>query len=341
MLARNKTEPIMVLFSSISSSIHHSLVPQVALANWLPLCRVDQVPTTHVKTLDIEYVKIGVFKSRGEGLKAIHPTCPHRHGPLCGESIANDGTIVCPYHGAKFSTRSGKCLDFLGSSDMLQSSLHEYETRVDQDDVLWCKVNDDPLPFPELPCAVKKDERVVRGTTDVDVSAFDLVENLCCCTHVHQVHKFGNKKDPQPKNMNKCVVSQQSCGYTYDYNSGGSSTVLSSGVVNVANGFYGPFSLYSNVAFEDYRKQKRMKSIRVSVLPLSPTRSRMFWAIGRDFMTHGVFDPVARYIMETTIAEDAALLRRMTGPRPTTTQVLTKFDWIIAKYRQHLLECND
>ena len=295
-----------------------------------------------MKTVDLEYHQVGVFKTAGDELRAIHPTCPHRHGPLLGQRICDDGTVVCPYHGAKFNTRSGKCLDFLGSADMLQSSLQEYETRVDQDDVLWCKLNDDPLPLLELPCTVKKDERVVHGTTDVAVSAFDLVENLLDCCHIASLHKFGNSEDPMPKNIKKFVVSQGSCVYTYDYTTGGTSTILSGGTsVNVVNGFYGPFSVYSNVAFEDHQKQKKMKSIRVSVLPLSPTSSRMFWTIGRDFMKHGVFDNLARYIMKTTISEDAALLLKMTGPRPTTGQVLTKFDWVIAKYRQYLSKCND
>lgn len=334
----------MVLFTSLSNSISPGLIPQIAQANWLPLCRVNEVPRSFVKSVDLEYHQVGVFKTSEDEFKAIHPTCPHRHGPLLGQRICDEGTVICPYHGAKFNTRSGKCFDFLGSPDMLQCSLHEYETRVDQDDVLWCKLSDDPVPFPELPCTIKKDDRMVRGKTDVAVSAFDLVENLLCACHVAYLHKFGNRDDPTPKNIKKFVASQGSCGYTYDYTTGGTSTILSGGTsVNVVNGFYGPFSVYSNVAFEDHQKQKRMKSIRVSVLPLSPTSSRMFWTIGRDFMKHGMFDNLARYIMKTTISEDAALLLKMTGPRPTTGQVLTKFDWVIAKYRQHLSQssCNE
>jgi len=289
-----------------------------------------------VKTIDLDYNTIGLYKTDSDHIKVIHPTCPHRHGPLRGERIRDGGTIVCPYHGAKFSAPSGKCLDFLGSGSLLQCSLHEYETRVDQDNVVWCKVCDDPVPFPELSCAVQKNERVVRGTTDVAVSTFDLIENLCCPIHIHEVHQFGNKKDPQPKNIKKFVVSDGSCGYTYDYSSGGSSAVLTKGRVSVVNGFYGPFSAYSRVAFDDAQKQRRMVSIRMSVLPLSPTSSRMFWSIGRDFMMHGFFDHAARYIMRTTIAEDASILLKMGGPRPTGGQVLTKFDWVIAKYRRYV-----
>lgn len=287
-----------MLFNALSTN----LIPQIAQTNWIPLCFTDKIPRLKVKTIDLEYRKIGVLKTADDEFKAIDDRCPHRHGPLCGQPIDRDGIVKCPYHGAKFNVMSGKCVDFLNSPSV--SSLHEFETKIDQDNVLWCKLCDDAVPFLELPCVVNKNERAVRGTTDVPVSAFDLMENLCDSIHIHEVHQFGNKKDPQPKNIKKFVVSPGSCGYTYDYTS---NTLLSGGessVVNVVNGFYGPFGMYSNVAFSS---NKKLKSIRVSVLPLTSTTSRMFWTIGRDFMMHELGDFVARQIMETTIAEDAAI----------------------------------
>ena len=47
-------------------------------------------------------------------------------------------------------------------------------------------------------------------------------------------------------------------------------------------------------------------------------------------------DHVARYVMRTTIAEDAAILSKMSATRTRNRQVLTKFDWIVAKYRKVL-----
>ncbi|CAM9700234.1 unnamed protein product [Ectocarpus sp. 6 AP-2014] len=319
-------------------SIHQSLIPQIAQANWLPLCSVAQIPRSFVKPIDLEYRKIGVFKTNDGQFKAIDTTCPHRHGDLGWAQTACDGAIICPYHGAKFSAHTGRCVDFLGSTSMLHARLGEYETRVDQDSVLWCKLTDGEVPFPELPpWTLPAGARMVHGTTDVHACAFDVVENLIDCVHVHKVHTFGNKEDPQPKNMKRVIGSRGWCAQTYDYTSGGTGRMLSAGkqrTVSVDNGFYGPFSVYSNVAFQDFQNRPKTKSIRVSVLPLSSTSTRMFWTIGRDFLMHDMFDHVARYVMQTTIAEDAAILRKMSGARPRTRQVLTKFDWIIAKYRQ-------
>jgi len=283
-----------------------------------------------VKEIDLEYRKVGVFKTSEDEFLAIDDRCPHRHGSLCGQRINSDGVVECGYHGAKFNTTTGKCTEFLKSPSSLR--LHEYETKVDQDNVLWCKLTDDAVPFPELPYEVHEDERAVRGTTDVAVSAFDLVENLCDSTHISEIHSFGNKDDPQPKNMKKIVTSPSSYGYTYDYNSNPLLAKGTSEVVHVFNGFYSPFSVYSNVAFSS-----SMKSVRVSVLPLTSTTSRMFWTLGRDFMKNELGDHVARQIMLKTIEEDAVVLGQMSNKKPGgRNQVLNKFDWIIAKYRRSI-----
>lgn len=305
-----------------------SLTSQIAQTGWIPLCFTNTIPRVQVKEIDLEYRKIGVFQTSDDEFLAIDDRCPHRHGSLCGERIDRDGTIKCGYHGAKFSTTTGKCTEFLKGPSSLR--LHEYETNIDQDNVLWCKLTDDPVPFPELPYQVHADERAVRGTTDVAVSAFDLIENLLCATHISEVHRFGNKDDPQPKDMKKIVNSPMSISYTYNYNTNPRLSKQTSEVVHVVNGFFGPFSVYSNVAFSS-----RMKSVRVSVLPLTSTSSRMFWTLGRDFMLHDVGDVIARQIMHQTIAEDAAVLMKMSAKKPGgRTQRLSKFDWIVAKYRR-------
>lgn len=307
-----------------------SLISQIAQTNWIPLCHTSAVPAHRVRGIDLEYRKIGVCKTPDNKFRALDDRCPHRHGPLCGQRIRRDGTFACPYHGARFNVTSGECVDFLKEPSSLH--LHEYETRVDQDSVLWCRLTDDAVPFPELPYDVGVDERAVRGTTDVPASAFDLVENLCDPIHIHQVHGFGNKKEPQPKNLRKIVVSPSSCGYTYDYKSSTLLTRAPDDVVHVLNGFHGPFSVYSNVAFAS---GFGLNSIRVSVLPLTPTTSRLFWTIGRNFMTGECGDFAARRIMEKTIAEDAEILAKMSDKKPgCRKQALTKFDWIIAKYRR-------
>lgn len=216
-----------------------SLISQIAQISWTPLCFTNTVPRLQMKEIDLEYRKVGVFQTSDDEFLALDDRCPHRHGSLCGQRIDRDGTLSCPYHGAKFNTTSGKCIDFLNAPSSLR--LHKYETKVDQDNVLWCKLTDDAVPFPELPYYIGENERAVRGTTDVSVSAFDLIETLCDPIHIHEVHTFGNKDDPQSKNVKKLVTSPISCGYTYSYNSSALLTKNSNDVVHVVNGFYGPF----------------------------------------------------------------------------------------------------
>lgn len=40
---------------------------------------------------------------------AISATCPHRNKPLA-TGVVCDGTIVCPWHGARFDPQTGACV---------------------------------------------------------------------------------------------------------------------------------------------------------------------------------------------------------------------------------------
>lgn len=57
-----------------------------------------------------------------------------------------------------------------------------------------------------------------RCARRIAVSAFDLVENHMDATHMSEIHQFGDKDDPRPKDVKKIVTSPMSSGYTYSYN---------------------------------------------------------------------------------------------------------------------------
>jgi 3-phenylpropionate/trans-cinnamate dioxygenase ferredoxin subunit len=55
-------------------------------------------------------VSVCVYNLGGE-LYAIEDRCSHDDGPLCeGEFDVEEGTVVCPRHGASFDVRTGEAL---------------------------------------------------------------------------------------------------------------------------------------------------------------------------------------------------------------------------------------
>jgi nitrite reductase/ring-hydroxylating ferredoxin subunit len=45
-----------------------------------------------------------------DGLRAVHPTCPHAGGPM-GLGKLDAGCFVCPWHGARFDAGCGRAVD--------------------------------------------------------------------------------------------------------------------------------------------------------------------------------------------------------------------------------------
>jgi nitrite reductase/ring-hydroxylating ferredoxin subunit/uncharacterized membrane protein len=62
---------------------------------------------------------------RGERVYAISETCSHLGGPLSKGELWDDNTVVCPWHGSRYSLETGKVID--GPSAYSQTG---YEARI-------------------------------------------------------------------------------------------------------------------------------------------------------------------------------------------------------------------
>jgi 3-phenylpropionate/trans-cinnamate dioxygenase ferredoxin subunit len=55
-------------------------------------------------------IEVGVYNLSGQ-LCAIEDRCSHDDGPLCeGDFDEEEGTVICPRHGAKFEICTGRAL---------------------------------------------------------------------------------------------------------------------------------------------------------------------------------------------------------------------------------------
>lgn len=51
-----------------------------------------------------------VLIRRGEVVTALRDECTHQAMPLSAGELCADGTIECPWHGARFDSASGRCV---------------------------------------------------------------------------------------------------------------------------------------------------------------------------------------------------------------------------------------
>jgi NAD(P)H-dependent nitrite reductase small subunit len=72
--------------------------------------------------------RVALFRCEG-AVYAIKNQCPHMGGDL-GEGLLQGEIVRCPWHGWKFSVKTGKAPD----TDVV--AVRTYEVRIDGDDVL-------------------------------------------------------------------------------------------------------------------------------------------------------------------------------------------------------------
>ncbi|ACD84516.1 Rieske (2Fe-2S) protein [Candidatus Methylacidiphilum infernorum] len=70
--------------------------------------KASEIPEGAGKCFDAEGKKIAVFCYKGEYF-ALDDTCPHEGGPL-SEGFIENGEVECPWHGARFSLKTGEVL---------------------------------------------------------------------------------------------------------------------------------------------------------------------------------------------------------------------------------------
>ena len=77
---------------------------------WVLVASVDQIGLGQGRCFLVGTRKIALFRLRNGQVYALDAVCPHRGGPLA-EGVAGCETVVCPFHGYKFSLIDGHGLD--------------------------------------------------------------------------------------------------------------------------------------------------------------------------------------------------------------------------------------
>lgn len=100
------------------------------MSDFVKVATVDEIPTGGSKLVEVNYVRVALFKLDGE-IHAIEDVCTHDGGPLVEGTVVNGCEVVCPRHGARFDIRTGAALSFPAFE-----ATNTYAVQIDGNDVL-------------------------------------------------------------------------------------------------------------------------------------------------------------------------------------------------------------
>jgi nitrite reductase/ring-hydroxylating ferredoxin subunit/uncharacterized membrane protein len=92
--------------------------------DWKYVMQEGDLLDGQMKMAEVDGVKVLIARRNGN-VYAIAETCAHQGGPLSKGQYLEDNTVICPWHGSRFSLESGKVLH--GPSAFPQPC---YQTRV-------------------------------------------------------------------------------------------------------------------------------------------------------------------------------------------------------------------
>ncbi len=78
------------------------------MSDWVDVARADEISANQPVHIEIDGAAIAVFKL-DQAYYAIEDICTHDGSQLTGGCVEN-GEIICPRHGARFSIKTGAAL---------------------------------------------------------------------------------------------------------------------------------------------------------------------------------------------------------------------------------------
>ena len=270
-------------------------------AFYIPIATSSSV-TRVAKSIHLEDSTVVVARNSTGHPIAFHDFCPHR-GASFDKVILKDDVVACPYHGFEFGTHDGILKSGVGVKPGC-SSLKMIDC-IDKNGLVWaCVDGDDEIqPPPDLKQTSDPTYRKISGSVIIECPVEHLVSNVVCSLHPSYVHSFGNNMSPEPVQYQARKVSETSGVATFQYNAG--KTSMFSGVLDVSNWYHIPCTAGTLV-----RSGDDVKIVQVHAVKLPHGRTKVFWELYRNWLTHPCFDVVFNVAMKITLNEDKDILER-------------------------------
>jgi phenylpropionate dioxygenase-like ring-hydroxylating dioxygenase large terminal subunit len=275
-----------------------------------PLCLWRDISETRARTFTIENKPIVAARVRHSNgtvaAVAYADGCPHRGASFHGAKI-HDGNMTCPYHAAKFSAFTGDMkysigMSRVGKADAPCKAFSLRSLRAQQRGVLmWVQrhdTGDTDIP-PLEPEQTKSGYRTLHGVVHMQCTPCLIIDNILDCIHIHIVHDFGNKVEPEP--LDYRVRKQSECRRIADFNyRTGPSSLFPSTMVRVQNWYHGASTAGSRVT----NKNGNTKVVQIHVADRGGGNCDVYYSLSRNFLTWPVFDKLFRAVMKRTLDQD-------------------------------------
>ena len=278
-----------------------SLLIHVCDGFYVPVATSSSV-TRVAKSIELDDSTVVVARDCSGYPVAFHDFCPHR-GASFDKVVVKDDAVACPYHGFEFGTHDGVLKSGLGVKPGC-SSLKMIDC-IDQGGMVWaCIDGDDEIkPPPELPEASDPTYRKISGSVVIKCPVNQLIENILDSIHTSYIHSFGNSLSPEPINYKAQKLSDTAGCATFQYNAG--PTAMFNGVLDVYNWYRVPCTAGTSVT-----SGKDVKIVQVHAVQLKNGRTKVFWELYRNWLTHPMMDIVFSTSMKITLNEDKDILER-------------------------------
>lgn len=79
------------------------------MTNWIEIIKLEDIPKLGARVVQLDTVKIAVFRTSADDAFAIKDECPHKQGPL-SQGIVHGTSVTCPLHNWKIDLASGEAL---------------------------------------------------------------------------------------------------------------------------------------------------------------------------------------------------------------------------------------
>jgi nitrite reductase (NADH) small subunit len=79
------------------------------MSKWLKVAPLADIPVLGSRVVEIDDMRIAVFRGSDDSVYAIKDACPHKQGPL-SQGIMHGHSVTCPLHNWKIDLSSGEAL---------------------------------------------------------------------------------------------------------------------------------------------------------------------------------------------------------------------------------------